>query len=248
MRLQEKRPIFASPPCCFLRCPVLPELLGKNLAEPVSRKDELEAAEASLCLGDRSLRKQVGGGILLFRDFGSSQDCIAWWRGLWLFRMSEVFAVAMTWEGVGQVGLDLLDIHWTFWSIDPRTLQTKPPSSLASLCLVDWLGCWCWQNHLINQWIKLWFRDEPFPNTWLPWFDRVPYYRNVLIIPVAMSFEPSKPWLVGVKSNYIQGLSRDYSTLSFLSLGILYRVTPQKAPHEVCCCWSRGFGTFASLW
>ena len=211
MRLQEKRPIFASPPCCFLRCPVLPELLGKNLGEPVSSKDELEAAEGQKLT-------EIGGrwNPLVSGDFGSSQDCIAWWRGLCLFRMSEVFGVAMTWEGVGQVGLDLLDIEWNFWSIDPRTLQTKPPSSLASLCLVDWMRCWCSQNHLINQWIKLWCRDEPFPNNWLPWFDRVPYYRHVLIIAVTMSFEPSKPWLGGVKSNYIYySISRDYSTLSF---------------------------------
>ena len=65
---------------------------------------------------------------LVSRDFGSSQDCIAWWRGLWLFRMSEVFGVAMTWEGVGQVGLDLLDIEWDWGLLIPGlSRQNHPP-------------------------------------------------------------------------------------------------------------------------
>ena len=80
IRLQEKRSIFASPPCCFLRCPVLPELLGRNFAEPVSRKCELEAADAYVRMVAGQKLTETGGRwnpILLFRgDFGSSEDCM----------------------------------------------------------------------------------------------------------------------------------------------------------------------------
>ena len=93
MRLQEKRPIFASPPCCFLRCPVLPELLGKNLAEPVSRKDELEAAEASLCLGTEAYGNR----------WEVESSCFAW---LWIFpRLDSVMKRPLTFQNV-----------WSVWS------------------------------------------------------------------------------------------------------------------------------------